>query len=154
LAGALASTDVPCRKAKTKYYFLVSVASAQLFVLLGLYLLVPLSFKSPELRHILATNIKNHRHLLDLSQAKLAEKANIAPGYLATIELEKSFPSDDVLERIANALKIDPIELFSKNGYSIEAVRTFQKSVLEEIDKTVKTQIALFEAKIWDDKIS
>jgi len=100
-----------------------------------------------KLRHILAINIKNHRHLLGISQAKLAENANIAPGYLATIELEKSFPSDDVLERIANSLKIDPTELFSKNGHSIETVRTFHKSVLEEFDKALKTQIAKFEAK-------
>ena len=85
--------------------------------------------------------------MLGLSQAKLAENANIAPGYLATIELEKSFPSDDVLERIAKALKIDPSELFSKNGHSIEALRAFQKTVLEEFDNTLKIQIAKFEAK-------
>jgi len=101
----------------------------------------------PKLRHILATNIKNYRYLLGLSQAKLAENANIAPGYLATIELEKSFPSDDVLERIASALKIDPSELFSKNGNSIEAIRTFQNTILEEFDKTLKIQIAKFQAK-------
>jgi transcriptional regulator with XRE-family HTH domain len=99
-----------------------------------------------KLRHILAINIKNRRHLLGLSQAKLAERAGIA-GYLATIELEKSFPSDDVLERIASALKIDPSELFSKNGHSIEAIRTFQNSILEEFDKTLKIQIAKFQAK-------
>jgi len=100
-----------------------------------------------KLRHILAINIKNHRHLLGLSQAKLAENANVAPGYIATIELEKSFPSDDVLERIANALKMDPTELFSKSGHSIDEIRKFQNSVLTEIDKTVKMQIAKFEAK-------
>ena len=100
-----------------------------------------------KLRHILALNIKNHRHLLGLSQAKLAESANIAPGYLATIELEKSFPSDDVLERIANALKIDPTELFSKNGRSIDEIMTFEKSVLREIGKAVRIQIEKFEAK-------
>jgi transcriptional regulator with XRE-family HTH domain len=100
-----------------------------------------------KLRHILAINIRNHRNLLGFSQAKLAEIANIAPGYLATIELEKSFPSDEVLERIANALKIDPAELFSKTCYPVEEVRKFQKSVINEIDKAVKTQIAKFEAK-------
>ena len=85
--------------------------------------------------------------MLGLSQVKLAEKANIAPGYLATIELEKSFPSDDVLERIANALQIDSTELFNKNGHAIDTVRTFQKNLLEEINKTVKMQIAQFKSK-------
>jgi len=100
-----------------------------------------------KLRHILATNIKNHRNLLGLSQAKLAEIANIATGYLAMIELEKSFPSDEVLERIAHALKIDPTELFSKICYPVEAVRSLHQSVLEGFDQVVKAQITKFEAK-------
>jgi transcriptional regulator with XRE-family HTH domain len=100
-----------------------------------------------KLRHILATNIKNHRDLLGLSQAKLAEMANISTGYLAMIELEKNFPSDEVLERIAHALKIDPTELFSKTCYPVEAVRTLRQSVLEGFDQVVKAQITKFEAK-------
>jgi len=100
-----------------------------------------------KLRHILATNIKNHRNLLGISQAKLAEIANIAPGYVAMIELEKSFPSDDVLERISTALKIAPNELFSNTYIPIDAARTLQKSILEDIDKAVKNQILKLEAK-------
>ena len=100
-----------------------------------------------KLRHILATNIRNYRQLLGFSQAKLAEYANISPGYLAMIELEKSFPSDEVLERIANVLEIDPTELFSGTCYPIEEIRKFQKTVLDEIDKTVKIQIAKFKKK-------
>ena len=100
-----------------------------------------------KLRHILATNMKNRRNLLGLSQAKLAEMSNISTGYLAMIEVEKNFPSDDVLERIAHALKIDPTELFSKTCYPVEAVRTLHQSVLEGFDQVVKAQITKFEAK-------
>jgi transcriptional regulator with XRE-family HTH domain len=95
-----------------------------------------------KLRHILAANIRNRRNVLGLSQAKLAEIAGIASGYLAMIELEKNFPSDEVLERIALALQIDPTELFSQSCYPAEAVKTLQKSVLEGIDQVVKAQIA------------
>jgi len=91
--------------------------------------------------------MKNRRNLLGFSQVKLAEIANIAPGYVAMIELEKNFPSDEVLERIAHALKIDPTELFSKTCYPVEAVRTLHQSVLEGIDQVVKAQITKFEAK-------
>ena len=100
-----------------------------------------------KLRHILATNIRNHRNLLGYSQAKLAENANIAPGYLAMIELEKSFPSDEVIERIAHALKIESTELFSKTCYPVEAVKALQESVLKDIDQVVKTHITKFKAK-------
>ena len=94
-----------------------------------------------KLRQILAKNIKNHRKLLGFSQAKLGEMANIAPSYLAMIELERNFPSDEVLERIANALNIDPTELFSKTCFTAEEVRMLQMSVLEDFEKVVKTHI-------------
>ena len=100
-----------------------------------------------KLRHILAVNMKNHRNLLGISQAKLAEIANIATGYVAMIELERKFPSDEVLERIAHALKIDPTELFSKSSIPVEAVRSLHQSVLEGFDQVVKAQITKFEAK-------
>ncbi|MDR0301588.1 MAG: helix-turn-helix domain-containing protein [Treponema sp.] len=100
-----------------------------------------------KLRHILATNIRNHRQLLGFSQAKLAENANIASAYVAMIELEKKFPSDEVLERIANALKIDPTELFSTTCYPVEEIRNLQKSVLDGIAQVVNTQINKFENK-------
>jgi transcriptional regulator with XRE-family HTH domain len=100
-----------------------------------------------KLRHILAANIRNHRQLLGFSQAKLAENASIAPAYVAMIELEKKFPSDEVLERIANALKIDPTELFSTTCYTVEEIRNLQKSVLEGIAQVVNTQINKFETK-------
>ena len=100
-----------------------------------------------KLRYILATNIRNHRQLLGYSQAKLAEIANISPAYVAMIELKKKFPSDEILERIAYALKIDPTELFSKNCYPIEEIRILHKSVLDGITNVVNTQIAKFESK-------
>ena len=100
-----------------------------------------------KLKHILASNIRNQRQLLGFSQAKLAELAYIAPSYLAMIELERKFPSAEVLERIANALKIDPTELFSKNCYSIEELRALHDSVLKGITHVVNVQISKFEEK-------
>jgi transcriptional regulator with XRE-family HTH domain len=100
------------------------------------------------LRHILALNIRERRYILGLSQAKLAESANIATAYVAMIELEKKFPSVDVLERIASALKIDPTELFSKACYPAEAVKDLHKSVLEGIENVVKSHIEDFETKV------
>jgi transcriptional regulator with XRE-family HTH domain len=99
------------------------------------------------LRHILATNIRNHRQLLGISQAKLAEFANIAPAYVAMIELEKKFPSDEVLERIAGALNIDPTELFTKNCYPVEEIRILHKSILDGFAKVINTEISKLDEK-------
>ena len=100
------------------------------------------------LRHILALNIRERRYILGISQAKLAEAANIATAYVAMIELERKFPSVDVLERIAHALRIDPTELFSKACYPSEAVKELHKSVLHGIEQVVKSHIEEFEVKV------
>jgi transcriptional regulator with XRE-family HTH domain len=77
---------------------------------------------------------------------KLAEAAGISTGYVAMIELEEKFPSVDVLERIAVALKIDPTELFSKTCYPVVAVKDLHQSVLADFEQVVKKHIKAFEA--------
>ena len=66
-----------------------------------------------DLRKVLASNMKFYRKKLGISQAKLAEKANITDNYIALIETGKRFPSVTMLERIAKVLQKDTIELFS-----------------------------------------
>jgi transcriptional regulator with XRE-family HTH domain len=100
------------------------------------------------LRHILALNMRERRYILGLSQAKLAEAAGIAVAYVAMIELEKKFPSVGVLERIAQALKIDPPELFSKACYPVKEVKELHESVLKGIELVVKKHIEEFEKKV------
>jgi transcriptional regulator with XRE-family HTH domain len=104
------------------------------------------------LRHILALNIRTRRYVLGLSQAKLAEAAEIATAYIAMIELEKKFPSVDVLERIAKALNIDPTELFSKACYPKESITELHRSVLKGMELVVKSHIEEFEKRVqaWD----
>jgi transcriptional regulator with XRE-family HTH domain len=99
------------------------------------------------LRHILALNMRERRYILGFSQAKLAESAGIATGYVAMIELEKKFPSVEVLERIAQALKIDSPELFSKTCFTTEEVKELHESIIKGIEQVVKIHIERFEKK-------
>jgi len=101
-----------------------------------------------KLRHILALNIKKRRRLLGFSQMKLAEMVNTAPTYIAMIELEKRSPSFEMIERIADALQVDPPDLFSKAVYPIEAVKHFYQSLLSSFEQTLKDQITEFEEKM------
>ena len=50
---------------------------------------------------------------MGFSQLKLADLAETAPNYIAMIEAERRFPSDTMLEKIADALQREPCELFS-----------------------------------------
>jgi transcriptional regulator with XRE-family HTH domain len=87
-----------------------------------------------KLRQLLALNIKGKRHMLGLSQAKLAEKVDTSTQYIAMIELEKKFPSPEMLERIAAALEIDAPELFSMPPSPAGTLRKLHETVLLDIE--------------------
>jgi transcriptional regulator with XRE-family HTH domain len=104
--------------------------------------------KMTSLRHVLALNIKKRRHSLGFSQAKLAEKVNTAPTYIAMIELEKRSPSFEMLERIAEALDIDPPELFSKTAYyPVDVIKQFHQSIVNGFEEVLKNHITEFEKR-------
>jgi len=67
-----------------------------------------------KLRKRVGLNIRNERNFRGLSQEQLALAADLDRSYISEIELAKFSASLDVLERIANALDIDPQELLNK----------------------------------------
>ena len=67
-----------------------------------------------KLRERVGLNIRNKRNFRGLSQEQLALAADLDRSYISEIELAKFSASLDVLERIANALDIDPQESLNK----------------------------------------
>ena len=67
-----------------------------------------------KLRERVGLNIRNERNFIGLSQEQLALAADLDRSYISEIELAKFSASLDVLERISNALDIDPQELLNK----------------------------------------
>ena len=62
----------------------------------------------------LSQNIVNHRHVLHLTQEKLAEKAKISVNFLSKLERGASRTvSAETLQHLANALKISMEELLN-----------------------------------------
>ena len=66
-----------------------------------------------DIRKVIATNIKAYRKEKGLSQAALAEKIGISTRAIAFIETCKSYPSHDMLGRIAAGLEKDTLDLLS-----------------------------------------
>jgi transcriptional regulator with XRE-family HTH domain len=85
--------------------------------------------------------MKKKRQTLGLSQAKLAEKVNTAPTYIAMIELEKKFPSVEMLERIAGALAMDTTELFSVKPLPEDSLKTLHRSVLLDFEGIIARRL-------------
>ena len=89
------------------------------------------------LREILAHNLKENRKKCGLSQAKLAEKANITTQYIAMIEVSRKFPSPEMLERIAQALDIKSHELFAVKPSPEEAMEKIHNTLVSNIERVV-----------------
>lgn len=64
------------------------------------------------LKKSFAENLKKIRKHRGLTQEELAELVNVAPRHISFLETAKSFPSSDLLERLAKSLNIDYADFF------------------------------------------
>lgn len=61
---------------------------------------------------VLAYNVRRLRKAARLTQAELAEKADLSPNFISLIESKKTWPSPDALRALARALKTTEPMLF------------------------------------------
>jgi transcriptional regulator with XRE-family HTH domain len=64
-----------------------------------------------DLKEAMATNLRRARHARGLSQEELADRAGLSVRYLGSIERAAVSASITVLQRLAQALRVDPCEL-------------------------------------------
>ena len=93
----------------------------------------------PGVQGILARNIKTARGKLGISQHTLAEKADLSSGHINDIEQGRKWVSADALERLAEALLLEPFMLLLPPDYSRELdafslLTEYATSVREQID--------------------
>ena len=90
------------------------------------------------LKSVLAQNIRTRRKTLGLTQEALAEKVDTVSTYIAMIESEKRTPSFKMIERIAEALKIEAPELFSTKDYPLENTTQLRENLICQFDKFLR----------------
>jgi transcriptional regulator with XRE-family HTH domain len=93
------------------------------------------------IKEVLARNLKINRLKMELTQEKLAEKADVSTHYLAMLELAVKFPSAGMLERLANALEIEPHELFYMPSVAETALERLQETIVVNIENVVAKSI-------------
>jgi len=104
-----------------------------------------------DIKEIFAANLKENRRKKGFTQEKLAEKADISLRYLAMLELGKSFPSGEVLEKLANALDIQSFQFFYPSATLDGALFLLEQSILSKIDKIINMKVNQT-APIMDEK--
>jgi transcriptional regulator with XRE-family HTH domain len=88
-------------------------------------------------REILAYNLKENRKKCGLSQAKLAEKANITTQYIAMIEVSRKFPTPEMLDRLATALEIETYQLFIVKPSPEDAMERLHDTLIGNIERVI-----------------
>jgi len=90
-----------------------------------------------KIREILAQNMKLHRQKLGITQPELAEWANISTNFIGMIEQKRKFPTPEILERIATALKIETPELFTTSASPQAELKKLHKEILADLDRAI-----------------
>jgi transcriptional regulator with XRE-family HTH domain len=65
-----------------------------------------------DINRLFILNIKKWRKMTKFSQKKLAEKCGTSHSYIRQLESGKGHPSFALIGKIANALQIEPYQLF------------------------------------------
>jgi len=94
-----------------------------------------------ELKKILSANMKAYRAELGYSQAKLAELVNTATNYIAQIENGKRFPTDTMLEKIAEGLQKNAHELFAVSNYERKVEKDWQTQILIDLENFIHSRL-------------
>ena len=84
------------------------------------------------IKTILGLNIKYYRKKIGFSQEQLAEKLEITPKHLSTIETGATFVSAELLEKLTQQLLVSASTLF----YSIDEKST-DDNILGKIDNVI-----------------
>ena len=79
---------------------------------------------------------------MDLTQAELAERTGISPGYMCDIERARRWPSANKLTKIAEVLKMEPFQLLLPSEVSPyfdrhKTLTTFSRQVKEAFNKNI-----------------
>ena len=87
------------------------------------------------IRQVVAANVRKYRKLSNMTQDKLAEKADISTTYVANIECGKTWISDKTLEKISKSLHIETYQLFIPEDYERKTPRNRFRSIRTLIEK-------------------
>ena len=103
-----------------------------------------------EIKAALGTNIRNIRSHRQLTQAELAEKADISIIYLSNIERGKKYPKPAILLQIAEGLEVEVYELFkpkfTPTAASKDNKKTMRRLSQEMAKKVMQTMDSVFES--------
>jgi transcriptional regulator with XRE-family HTH domain len=93
------------------------------------------------IKAVLGKNIKLLRTRKDMTQAVLAEKADISIIFLSSIERGTKYPKPNILARIAEVLEVEVFELFKGDLLPSDS-KEVMIQLSEDITKKINVAVA------------
>jgi transcriptional regulator with XRE-family HTH domain len=96
-------------------------------------------------KRLLGARIKELRKAAGLSQEQLAEQILVDPKFISRIEVGKSAPSLETMEKISHALKIEIRELFEFMHLEEDLINSDElKSLIQDADEETRKVLLKF----------
>ena len=93
------------------------------------------------LHGIVADRVRAGRDRLGISQAALAERLGVSPGYVADIELARKYPSPALMERIAETYGVEPFRLLVPlDGSGVPGAREVAYDIGDGLKKAMEDE--------------
>ena len=90
--------------------------------------------KRPDIVRLFATKLKELRASRGMTQAELAQKADVSATYISEMEHGDTTPGIDLIARLAGALGVAPSELLPPKGADpLPVLRKQAKEMLEKL---------------------
>jgi len=93
------------------------------------------------IRETFARNLRENRRKSGLTQAQLAEKAEVSTHYVALIELARNIPKVETIERLAKALNVETYELFIVPLSPAMEMKKIKESIIADLKDIVKESV-------------
>jgi transcriptional regulator with XRE-family HTH domain len=99
-----------------------------------------------DVRVLLGRRIKFYRKKRQLSQAALAERADISITFLSNIERGVKYPTSETLSCIANGLGVDICDLFQETETSMGRRNLLERFKIDITQTVLKSLEAVYKA--------
>ena len=76
-----------------------------------------------------------------MTQEELAEKARVSTHYIAMIETCKKYPKPEMVEQIAQTLKIEPYKLFLVESDPNDPFERLHQKIITDMQKMVNEAV-------------
>lgn len=93
------------------------------------------------IKELFGRKIKELRKKKGYTQAKLAELVHVDDKHISCIESAKNFPSADLITRLADALGVEPKDLFE--FYYLNDVKNLKEEIAKMLDSLDEKELRL-----------